>query len=61
MTKDGAMVVFMAGLILCLLGVGGVESSMETSELLVSVGVSCLGLLAMYAGTLGFRNSGFYE
>lgn len=57
MTERGAMTVFLAGLILTMAGVGGVENSVETAEFASSCLVAALGLLAMYAATLGFRNS----
>ena len=61
MTERGAMTVFIAGLLLTLLGVGGVENSMTNSELFSSVIVAALGLLAMWAATLGFRNAQYYQ
>jgi hypothetical protein len=61
MTERGAMIVFVAGLILTLGGVGGVENSMDNEQLIGSLLIAVLGLLAMYAGSLGFRNSKFYE
>lgn len=61
MTKNGAMIVFIAGLLLCFGGVGGVEQSVDTEGLIGSTFVAVLGLLAMYAASLGFRNSHFYE
>ena len=61
MTERGAFAVFIAGLLLTMLGVGGVENSITDSELFSSVVVSVLGLLAMYAATLGFRNAQYYQ
>jgi glycosyltransferase A (GT-A) superfamily protein (DUF2064 family) len=55
------MIVFIAGLILALGGVGGVELSTDTPQLLGSTLIACLGLLAMYAAVLGLRNSDFYD
>lgn len=61
MTTKGAMFVFIAGLILTLGGVGGVEHSMTNDDLVGSMLLAILGLLAMYAGTLGLRNSHYYD
>jgi hypothetical protein len=61
MTERGAMIVFVAGLILTLGGVGGVENSMDNEQLIGSLLIAVLGLLAMYAGTLGLRNAHYYD
>ena len=55
MSERGIFVVFIAGLILVMGGVGGVENSISTEELLSSLTVCVLGLLAMYAAVLGIR------
>lgn len=57
MSKNSAMFVFITGLLLTLMGAGGIEQSITNSELLSSVAVSCVGLLVMWVGTLGFKRS----
>jgi len=61
MTTNQAFFVFIAGLILTLGAVGGVEASVDNEQLTGSLLLAVLGLLAMYAGTLGFRNSHYYD
>ena len=61
MTTKGAMFVFIAGLILTMGGLGGVEHSMTNDDLVGSMLLAILGLLAMYAGTLGFRNAHLFD
>jgi hypothetical protein len=61
MTTKGAMFVFIAGLILTLGGLGGVEHSITNDDLVGSMLLAILGLLAMYAGTLGFRNAHLFD
>ena len=61
MTTKGAMFVFIAGLILTLGGLGGVEHSITNDDLVGSMLLAILGLLAMYAGTLGFRNAHMFD
>ena len=61
MTTKAAMFVFITGLLLTFGAVGGVENSVTDSELLSSLAVSVVGLLAMYCGVLGLRNSDYYD
>jgi hypothetical protein len=61
MTTKAAMFVFITGLLLTFGAVGGVENSVTDSELLSALAVSVVGLLAMYCGVLGLRNSAYYE
>ena len=61
MSTKGAMFVFIAGLLLTMGGVGGIETSITNDQLVGSMLLSILGLLAMYAGSLGFRNSHYYD
>jgi len=61
MTTNQAMFVFVAGLLLTLGAVGGVEASVDAEQLTGSLLLAVLGLLAMYAGTLGFRNADYYN
>jgi len=64
MTTNQAMFVFIAGLLLTLGAVGGIEASVDneqlTGSLLLAV-IGLLGLLGMYAGTLGFRNAEYFD
>jgi hypothetical protein len=61
MTSKAATFVIIAGLILTMGGVGGIENSLDDSQLLGSMLLAILGLLAMYAGTLGLRNADYYD
>ena len=61
MTTKAAMFVFFAGLILTFGAVGGIETSIDNEQLLGSMLLAILGLLAMYAGTLGLRNADYYD
>jgi len=57
MNKTAAAIVAFAGFLLVFGGVGGIEHSETNQELLGSSLIAVLGLLAMYAGYLGNRNS----
>ena len=61
MTTKQAMFVFIAGLMLVLGAVGGVEASVDTEQLTGSLLLAVIGLLGMYAGTLGLRNEHMYD
>ena len=61
MTTKQAAFVFFAGLLLTLGAVGGVETSVDNEQLTGSLLLAVIGLLAMYAGTLGFRNADLYD
>ena len=61
MTTNQAMFVFIAGLLLTLGAVGGVEASVDAEQLTGSLLLAVIGLLGMYAGTLGFRNADMYD
>jgi hypothetical protein len=61
MTSKQAMFVFIAGLLLTLGAVGGVEHSVDAEQLTGSLLLAVIGLLGMYAGTLGFRNAHMYD
>jgi hypothetical protein len=60
MTSKASMFVFIAGLILTFGAVGGIEVA-EDGQLLGSMILACLGLLTMYCGVLGLRNSDYYD
>ena len=55
MTERSAMFLVIAGLVLAMLGVGGIENSIETVELLQSIAVSIVGLAVMGCGALAIR------
>jgi hypothetical protein len=55
MTQLAQTFLAIMGLLLTMLGVGGVESSISNTELLVSVAVSCLGLALMGCAVLAHR------
>ena len=57
-TQGQAMFVFIVGLIVTMLGVGGVESSITNTELLQAVLVAVTGLGCMYCGTLLIKRTG---
>jgi hypothetical protein len=61
MTTNQAMFVFISGLLLTLGAVGGVEASVDNEQLTGSLMLAVIGLLAMYAGTLGFRNADYFD
>ena len=61
MTTNQAFFVFIAGLLLTLGAVGGVETSVDLEQLTGSMLLAVIGLLGMYAGTLGFRNADYYD
>ena len=61
MTTNQAMFVFISGLLLTFGAVGGVEASVDSEQLTGSLLLAVIGLLGMYAGTLGFRNAHLYD
>jgi hypothetical protein len=61
MNKDTAMIIFTLGFLMTFGGVGGVETSVTDAEFITSLVVSCLGLLVMWAGSLGLRVSHYYD
>ena len=44
------MIAIIAGIVGTMFGVGGVENSVDTEQLIASVGVAFTGLMLMYAG-----------
>lgn len=46
------MMAIIAGIVGAGFGVGGVEASVETAELIASIGVAVTSLMLMYIGTL---------
>ena len=61
MTSKSAMFLIVAGLILTLGAVGGIEASVDNEQLLGSMLLAILGLLSMYAGVLGLRGADYYD
>lgn len=60
MTVNQSMFVFIAGLLVTFGAVGGIEVAQD-GELLGAMMLAILGLLTMYCGVLGLRNSDFYD
>ena len=60
MTQKQSMFVFIVGMLMTFGAVGGIENSVENSALLASMIVAIVGLLTMYCGVLGLRNSELY-
>lgn len=64
MKDSTAMFLVVAGLVLALLGVGGVEASMDNVGLLQGVFVALVGVMTMGVGVLAIKvnsNSNFYN
>lgn len=61
MSEKTSMFVFMLGLVMVMLGVGGVEASINDSELLAMVLVSLTGCGIMGCGALGLQNAEYYD
>ncbi len=56
-TEKQAMFVFIVGLLVTMLGVGGVENSITNTELLQSLAVAVTGLACMYCGTVMIKRA----
>jgi hypothetical protein len=61
MTTKQAMFVFITGLLVTFGAVGGIENSVENSQLLTSMLVAIVGLLIMYCGMLGLKGAAYYD
>ena len=61
MKTNTAFALFIFGLLLTMLGVGGIEQSVENTALISSLAVSVLGLALMYVGTQGVRGGEYYD
>jgi hypothetical protein len=55
MSEKSAMFLVITGLVMTMAGVGGVENSLATVELLQSLAVSVVGLCVMGCGVLAIR------
>lgn len=51
MKQGAAFSVFMVGLVMVMFGIGGVENSVETADLMTALAVCVLGLAVMGTGT----------
>ena len=61
MKSSTAMFVFITGLLMTFGAVGGIEVSVTNEDMMSSMVVAIVGLLVMYAGTLGIRNAHMYD
>ena len=57
MSKNSAVFVFITGLLITFGAVGGVEQSVNDSELLSSLLVAAVGVAVMYVGTLALKRA----
>jgi hypothetical protein len=57
MSKNSAVFVFITGLLVTFGAVGGVEHSVNDSELFSSLIVAFVGLAVMYVGTLALKRA----
>jgi hypothetical protein len=60
MTTKAAMFVFISGLLITFGAVGGIEVAQD-EQLLGTMLLAIVGLLTMYCGVLGLRNSDYYD
>jgi len=61
MTTKGAMFVFIVGLLMTMGAVGGIEQSVTNEDMMSSMVIAIVGLLTMYAGTLGLRRAHMFD
>lgn len=64
MTNSTAMILFITGLLLTMLGVGGIEHSTDNQGLFAGVAAAAVGMLIMYASTLAMKvnsSTDYYE
>lgn len=61
MKTHTAAALFFIGLIMAMFGVGGVENSIETRDLLTGLAVAVVGLAIMFAGTSAMQVSEYYD
>lgn len=55
MTERNAMFLVITGLVMAMMGVGGIENSFETVELIQSIAVAIAGLAVMACGALAIK------
>jgi len=61
MTTKSAMFVFIVGLLMTFGAVGGIEVSTTNEDMMSSMVIAIIGLLTMYAGTLGLRRAHMFD
>lgn len=61
MNTNTAFGLFIVGLIMCLGGVGGVETSTTTLALIQSTVIAIVGLAVMYCGTTALNVSNYWD
>jgi hypothetical protein len=61
MKSSTAVFVFITGLLMTFGAVGGIEQSITNEDMMSSMVIAIVGLLVMYAGTLGIRNAHMYD
>ena len=61
MKSNTAFFVFIVGFLLTAGGVGGIETSVNDSDLLGAMLISILGLMIMYCGTAAMKVSDYYD
>jgi hypothetical protein len=55
------MFVFIVGLLITFGAVGGVEQSVNDTDLMSSMVIAIVGLLTMYCGMLGLKGAAYYD
>ena len=60
MTEKQAMFVFITGLLMTFGSAGGIEVAENSGSLMSCMILAIVGLLTMYVGSLGLRNSQYY-
>ena len=61
MKSSTAMFVFITGLLMTFGAVGGIEQSITNEDMMSSMVIAIVGLLVMYAGTLGLRRAHMFD
>ena len=61
MTTKSAMFVFITGLIMTFGAEGGIEMSETNTDMMSSMVIAIVGLLTMYAGTLGLNRAHYFD
>jgi hypothetical protein len=61
MTTKAAMFVFITGMLMTFGAVGGIEVSETNTDMMSSMVIAIVGLLAMYCGMLGLKGAAYYD
>ena len=61
MTSNQSVLVLAVGFMLAFGGVGGVENSQDSAQLLASTVLAVIGCGLMYCGVLGLKGSEYYD